>query len=205
MLVQHFTSIIESNPQHEMVKIYLDAGISGTSIEMIENAKARNIDLILTKSISRFGRNIVDILTTLQTLNDLPNPAAMIFEQKGINTGQSGNKLIISILSALAELESQQKSSAIKEGISYRMQEGLYKYSVHNTLGYYRDYTGHVKIKSVQAEIVHYIYDSFIEGFSYQDIADALTQQGIRSPNGLEKWSSCHHKTRDMVRCSKFN
>lgn len=196
MQVQHFTSIIESNPQYEMVKIYSDEGISGTSIEkrkgfieMIENAKAGNIDLILTKSISRFGRNIVDILTTLQSLNDLPNPVAVIFEQEGINTSQGGNKLIISILSALAELESQQKSLAIKEGIRYRMQEGLYKYSVHNTLGYYRDYTGRVKIEPAEAEIVQYIYDSFIEGFSYRDIADALTKQGIRSPKGLEKWS----------------
>lgn len=196
MQIQHFTSVIEANPQYEMVKIYTDEGISGTSIdkrkgflEMIENAKAGNIDLILTKSISRFGRNIVDILTTLQELNDLLNPVAVMFEQEGINTSHGGNKLIISILSALAELESQQKSLAIKEGIRYRMQEGLYKYSVHNTLGYYRDYTGRVKIEAAEAEIVIYIYDSFIEGASYQDIADALTEQGIRSPKGKDNWS----------------
>lgn len=195
MQMQHFKNVIEQNPQYEMVKIYADEGISGTSmdkrkgfVEMVEDAKAGKIDMILTKSISRFGRNIVDILTTLRELNDLPNPVAVVFEQEGINTSNGGNKLIISMLSALAELESQQKSLAIKEGIRYRMQEGLYKYSVHNTLGYYRDYTGRVKIEPAEAEIVRYIYDSFLEGASYQDIADALTQQGIRSPKGMDKW-----------------
>lgn len=195
MQVQHFKHLIEQNPQYEMVKIYTDEGISGTSkdkrkgfMEMIEDATAGKIDLILTKSISRFGRNIVDIITTLQELNNLPNPVAVVFEQEGINTSNGGNKLIISILSALAELESQQKSLAIKEGIRYRMQEGLYKFSVHNTLGYYRDYTGRVKIEPAEAEIVRYIYDSFWEGASCQDIANALTKQGIRSPKGMSRW-----------------
>lgn len=197
MQVQHFTSEIESNPMYEMVKIYTDEGISGTSVdkrkgflEMIEDAKAGKIDLILTKSISRFGRNIVDILTTLRELSDLPSPVAVNFESEGINTSDGKNRLIISILSALAELESQQKSIAIKEGIRYRMQEGLYKFTVRNTIGYYRDYTGRVKIEPAEAEIVHYIYDSFVEGASVQEIADALTKQGIRSPKGMERWNS---------------
>ena len=195
MPVQHFTSLIETNPQYEMVKIYTDEGISGTSkdkrkgfTEMIEDARAGKIDLILTKSISRFGRNIVDILTTLQELSNLPHPVAVNFESEGINTSDGKNKLIISILSALAELESQQKSIAIKEGIRYRMQEGLYKFPVHNTLGYYRDYSGRVKIETYEAEIVQYIYDSFLEGASFQEIADSLTKQGIHSPKGMDRW-----------------
>ena len=92
------------------------------------------------------------------------------------------------MLSALAELESQQKSEAIKSGIRYRMHEGLYKFSVQNTIGYYRDYIGAVKIEPAEAEIVRYIYDSFREGASPQDIADALTQQGITSPKGMDYW-----------------
>ncbi|MGN0520990.1 MAG: recombinase family protein [Candidatus Fimenecus sp.] len=195
MQVQHFKSVIEANPTYELVKIYTDEGISGTSVnkrigfqEMIGDAKAGKIDLILTKSISRFGRNIVDILTTLRLLDNLSPPVAVNFESEGINTSDNGNKLIISILSALAELESQQKSIAIKEGIRYRMQEGLYKFSVTNTIGYYRDYSGRLKIEPAEAEIVHYIYDSFTEGASPQMIAEALTKQGIHSPNGMEHW-----------------
>ena len=195
MQVQHFQSVIDNNPNYELVKIYTDEGISGTSVgkrkgfqEMIEAACAGKIDLILTKSISRFGRNIVDILTTLRILSDLNPPVAVNFESEGINTSDGKNKLIISILSALAELESQQKSIAIKEGIRYRMQEGLYKFSVRNTIGYYRDYSGRVKIEPAEAEIVRYIFDSFIEGASPREIAESLTAQGIRSPKDMDHW-----------------
>ena len=195
MQVQHFNSVIDNNPNYELVKIYTDEGISGTSVdkrkgfqEMIEDACAGKIDLILTKSISRFGRNIVDILTTLRKLSDLNPPVAVNFESEGINTSDGKNKLIISILSALAELESQQKSIAIKEGIRYRMQEGLYKFSVRNTIGYYRDYSGRIKIEEVEADIVKYIFDSFTEGASPSEIAISLTKQGIRSPMGMECW-----------------
>lgn len=197
MQVQHFQSVIDNNPNYEMVKIYSDEGISGTSVnkrkgfqEMIEAACSGKIDLILTKSISRFGRNIVDILTTLRMLSDLNPPVAVSFESEGINTSDGKNKLIISILSALAELESQQKSIAIKEGIRYRMQEGLYKFSVKNTIGYYRDYSGRVKIEPAEAEIVRYIFDCFVEGASPREIASSLTKQGIRSPKGMDRWLS---------------
>ena len=209
MQVQHFKSVIDNNPNYELVKIYTDEGISGTSVgkrkgfqEMIEDACAGKIDLILTKSISRFGRNIVDILTTLRKLSDLNPPVAVNFESEGINTSDGKNKLIISILSALAELESQQKSIAIKEGIRYRMQEGLYKFSVKNTIGYYRDYSGRVKIEPAEAEIVRYIFDSFIEGASPRAIADSLTEQGIRSPKGMERWRSS--TIRSILRNEKY-
>ena len=209
MQIQHFQSVIENNPNYELVKIYKDEGISGTTVgkrkgfqAMIEDACAGKIDLILTKSISRFGRNIVDILTTLRRLSDLNPPVAVNFESEGINTSDGKNKLIISILSALAELESQQKSIAIKEGIRYRMQEGLYKFSVKNTIGYYRDYSGRVKIEPAEAEIVHYIFDSFVEGASFQEIADSLTNQGIRSPKGMEKWQQ--GTIRNILRNEKY-
>jgi site-specific DNA recombinase len=195
MQVQHFKSVIESNPTYELVKIYQDEGISGTSIskrkgfqEMIEDATAGKIDLILTKSISRFGRNIVDILTTLQQLSDLNPPVAVNFESEGIFSSDGKNKMVISILSALAELESQQRSISVKEGIRYRMKEGLYKFSVRNTIGYYRDYSGVLRIEPAEAEIVQYIYESFLEGSSPQEIADSLTEQGFRSPMGKDAW-----------------
>lgn len=209
MQVQHFKALIENNPNYELVKIYTDEGISGTSVdkrkgfsEMIEDAVAGKIDLIYTKSISRFGRNIVDILTTLRMLSGLNPPVAVNFESEGINTSDGRNNLVISILSALAELESQQKSIAIKEGIRYRMQEGLYKFSVKNTIGYYRDYSGRIKIEPAEAEIVRYIFDSFIEGASPQQIATALTNQGIRSPKGMEQWHST--TIRSIIRNEKY-
>ncbi|MGE4549211.1 MAG: recombinase family protein [Intestinibacillus sp.] len=195
MQIQHFNEVIENNPRYELVRIYKDEGISGTSVakrkefqEMLEAAQHGKIDLILTKSISRFGRNIVDILTSLRLLSDLSPPVVVSFETEGIDTADGRNNLMISMLSAFAELESQQKSEAIKAGIRYRMNEGIYKFAVQNTIGYYRDYTGAVKIEPAEAEIVRYIYDSFLEGASPQDIANALTQQGITSPKGMEHW-----------------
>ena len=209
MQIQHFKSLITSNPMYEMVDIYKDEGISGTSIDkrkdfvrMIEDAKSGKIDLILTKSISRFGRNIVDILTTLEMFSNLTPPVAVSFESQGISTGNGGNKLIISILSALAEMESQQRSLAITEGIRYRMREGLYKFAVKNTIGYYRDYAGRLRIEPAGAEVVKYIYDSFLEGSNAQQIADALTEQGISTPKGKERWNSA--TIRSILRNEKY-
>lgn len=195
MQVQHFEQVISENPMYEKADIYKDEGISGTSIEkrkdfqrMIEDCKAGKIDLILTKSISRFGRNIVDILSTLRLLDELTPPVAVTFESEGISTAEGKNKLVISILSALSELESQQKSIAIKQGIRYRMQEGLYKFTVRNTIGYYRDYSGQIKVEPAEAEIVKYIYGSFLDGDTVSEIAEHLTDEGIRTPMGLEHW-----------------
>ena len=209
MQVQHFKSVIESDPTYELVKIYSDEGISGTTIikrkgfqEMIDDAVSGKIDLILTKSINRFGRNIVDILTTLRKLSDLNPPVAVNFETEGIFSSDGKNKLTISILSALAELESQQRSSSVKEGIHYRMKEGLYKFSVTNTLGYYRDYTGTLRIEPAEAEIVQYIYESFLEDSSPQQIAESLTNQGILSPKGKSSWNDS--TIRSILRNEKY-
>lgn len=197
MQVLHFRERIENNPAWELVKIYEDEGRSGTTIhgrqgfqDMIADAVAGKIDLILTKSINRFGRNIVDILDNLRLLASLPNPVSVEFETEGIlHSGDGQNNLLIAILSALAEMESQQKSEAIKAGIRWRMNAGIYKFSVHNTLGYYRDHFGRIVIEPYEAEIVQYIYDSFLEGATMTEIARSLEEQGIKSPMGKDHWN----------------
>jgi DNA invertase Pin-like site-specific DNA recombinase len=195
--MQHFQKIIDENPRYEMVKLYSDEGISGTLVkkrvgfqEMMDDAKAGKIDLILTKSISRFGRNVAELLSAILELNNLNPPVAVMFEQEGLNTSDPSAKVIIAILSALAEMESQQKSEAIKAGIRYRMQEGYYKFSVKYTIGYYRDYSGMIKVEKNEAEIVKYIYDCCEEGYSPKHIAELLGEQNIRSPKGKDHWTS---------------
>lgn len=134
--VHHFEEQIANNPAWELVDIYQDNGISATSIikrvgfqKMIADALDGKIALILTKSISRFGRNVRDILENLEKLSNLDPPVSVEFEQEGISyTADSKNNPIITLLSALAELESQQKSEAIKAGIRWRMAEGIYKF-----------------------------------------------------------------------------
>ena len=191
----HFTDLITSNPQYELVKIYEDEGVSGTQVakrkgflEMLEDAQAGKIQLIYTKSITRFGRNAADILNSLQILDSLNPPVPVIFETDHIDTADGKNKILISIMSALSELESQLKSEAIKAGIAWRMANGVYKYTVRNTLGYYRDYAGRVQIEENEAEIVKYIYNEFLDCASPREIADALTKSGITSPKRLSSW-----------------
>lgn len=196
MQIHHFTKRIQANPDWEMVEIYQDEGISATSVEkrlgfqkMIADAVAGKIDMVLTKSISRFGRNIVDILNNLRTLSALNPPVSVEFETEGITyTGDGRNNLLIALLSALAEMESQQKSEAIKAGIRWRMAEGIYKFSVQNTLGFYRDHFGRLVIEPTEAQIVKYIYESCLEGASPSEIAAALTEQGVKSPMGKDTW-----------------
>ena len=210
MQVHHFTKRIEANPEWEMVEIYQDEGISATTIEkrlgfqkMIADAVDGKIDLILTKSISRFGRNIVDILNNLRTLSALNPPVSVEFETEGTTyTGDGKNNLLIALLSALAEMESQQKSEAIKAGIRWRMAEGIYKFSVHNTLGFYRDHFGRLVIEPTEARIVEYIYESCLEGAAPAEIAAALTEQGIKSPMGNDSWSP--GTVRSILRNEKY-
>ena len=198
MQVRHFTQRIEGNPDWELVEIYQDEGISATTVKkrlgfqkMIADAVDGKIDLILTKSISRFGRNIVDILDNLNVLSALNPPVSVEFETEHITyTGDGKNNLLIVLLSALAEMESQQKSEAIKAGIRWRMAEGIYKFSVQNTLGFYRDHFGRLVIEPTEARIVEYIYESYLEGATPSEIAAALTEQGIKSPMGNDSWSA---------------
>lgn len=122
MQIHHFRKRIENNPNWVLVEIYQDEGISATTVEkrlgfqkMIADAVNGKIDLILTKSISRFGRNIVDILNNLRTLSALNPPVSVEFETEGITyTGDGKNNLLIALLSALAEMESQQKVKPLK-------------------------------------------------------------------------------------------
>lgn len=210
MQIHHFAKRIEANPQWELVEIYQDEGISATTVEkrlgfqkMIADAVDGKIDLILTKSISRFGRNIVDILDNLRTLSALNPPVSVEFETEGITyTGDGRNNLLISLLAALAEMESQQKSEAIKAGIRWRMAEGIYKFSVQNTLSFYRDHFGRLVIEPTEARIVEYIYESCLEGATPAEIAAALTEQGIKSPMGNDLWSA--GTVRSILRNEKY-
>lgn len=210
MQVLHFKRKIESNPDWEMVQIYRDEGASGTTVakrygfqQMMADAVDGKIDLILTKGINRFGRNIVDVLNNLRILANLTPPVAVQFETEGLTSlGDGSNNLLIAVLSALAEMESQQRSESIKAGIRWRMVEGVYKFSVHNTLGYYRDHFGRLVIEPTEAKIVEYIYDSCLDGARPAEIAAALTEQGIKSPLGKDCWRTVTVKS--ILRNEKY-
>ncbi|MDR2505471.1 MAG: recombinase family protein [Oscillospiraceae bacterium] len=193
--IQELKRIIDGNPKWRFCGIYADEGISGTQVskrkgfqEMIDTAKAGGIDLIITKDMSRFGRNCSEVLENLRTLRNLKPPVGVIFNLLGISSLDPTNELLITILAAVAQLESQQKSIAVKASIHNRMQLGIYKFSVVNAIGYYRDTFGRLKIDDAEAEIVRYIYAQFLEGFPPSEIAAALTSMEIATPKGLVVW-----------------
>jgi len=193
--IQHLTEMIQINPAWDFGGIFADEGISGTSVagregyqKMIEAAKNHEFDLIVTKDMSRFGRNSLEILTNLKLLRNLNPPVGVIFEIPGMSSLDPKNDLLIMILSAIAQLESQQKSESTKQGIRNRMRLGIYKFTIRNTLGYYRDHFGRIKVDPAEAEIVRFIYESFLEGVLPTAIAFTLTEQKITTPKGLYVW-----------------
>ena len=208
--IQHLKQVIQSNPAWELGRVFADEGISGTSVdkrpgfqEMLKAAENHEVDIIVTKDMSRFGRNCREILNSIQLLADLKPPVGVIFLSPSISSLDPKDKLLLTILSALAELESQQKSESIKIGIRNRMQLGIFKFTVNNTLGYYRDHFGRLRIDPYEAEIVKFIYESFLEGMMPSEIAHLLTLQQITTPKGLFVW---HPGTiNSILRNEKYN
>ena len=196
--IEYLKQIITSNPDWELGTIFADEGISGTQVskrpgfqQMLAAAQNHEVDVIVTKDMSRFGRNSREILNSIELLNEIkPSPVGVIFLSPSMSSLDPKDRLLLTILSALAELESQQKSESIKIGIRHRMELGIFKFTVSNTLGYYRDNFGRIRIDHDEAQIVKYIYESFLEGSSPTEIAAALSDLQISTPKGLYVWRS---------------
>ena len=190
-----FTDQIKANPRWEFAGIYSDEGISGTDLthrrgmlQMIEDAKAGKIDLILTKSIARFARNIVDCLSIIETLKNLNPPVGVKFETDNIYTLDSTGRMILTILASVAEEESHSKSLIMNWSIDKRFSRGLFLTPA--LLGYDVDEEGNLVINPDEAETVKVIFDTFINGYSSSEIADLLTDYGRRTKTGNVVWSS---------------
>ena len=191
--IRYYTEYIKSRPEWEFVKVYTDEGISGTSIarrdgfqEMMNDALSGKIDLILTKSVSRFARNTVDSLTCVRELK--ANGVEIYFEKESIWTFDSKGELLITIMSSLAQEESRSISENVKWGIRKRFQEGKPRFP-YGSLGYRKGADGNPEIVEEEAEIVRYIFSEFLLGRSISSIAKALTDKGIPTPHGKQKWS----------------
>lgn len=191
--LSHYTSHIQSNSQWELVDIYADEGISGTSDkkrpqfqQMIEDAKAGKIDLILTKSISRFSRNTVDLLKNVRELKELG--IAVMFEKENINTLEATGEVLLTILSSIAQDESRNISENSRWGIVKGFRDGKVYCNTTRFLGYDKDERGELVINQKEAKIVRRIYREYLDGKSYQAIANGLMKDGIKTVTGNEKW-----------------
>lgn len=191
----HFNTVIAEHPDWELAGIYADEGISGTQVkhrvqfqQMIEDAKAKKIDLILTKSISRFARNVVDCLTNIRLLRNLRPPVSVYFDKERLDSLDEKAEVFLTMLASFAQEESRSISTNIKWATRSRMKAGTQKISTTSLLGYDTDDDGEMVIVTNEAEIVRTIYMSFDKGMHPAEIAEKLNSDAVMSWSWLDKY-----------------
>ena len=189
-----YTDRINSEPNWTLVEIFADKGITGTSTKkrddfnrMIRYCKQGKIDMIITKSVSRFARNTVDCLKYIRMLKKMN--VDVYFEEQGIHSLDNGAEFYITIYGCIAQSESENMSSNIIIGQTQSHKDGKAAFHCKRLLGYTRSETGQIEIVPEQAEIVKRIYDRFLSGESIETIAESLTAEGIETPMGKTVWS----------------
>ncbi len=172
--IEHYTEYISKNPEWQLAGIFADDGISGTNTKkrtefnrMIDECMAGNIDMIITKSISRFARNTLDCLKFIRQLKDKNIP--VYFEKESINTMDAKGEVLLTIMASLA-------------------QQGKVQVNHNHFLGYTKDADGNLIIDPEQAETVKLIYREYLEGYSMDKIAAGLMADGILTGAGKTKW-----------------
>ena len=190
----YYTQRIEENPDWELAGIFADEGITGTSMKkraefkrMIAACKRGRIDMILTKSLSRFARNTVDCLDTVRVLK--ANGIGVIFEKENINTLTESSEFLITLFSGFAQAESESLSKNVRQGKQFGMKDGIVHFQYKKLLGYRRGGDGQPEIVPEEAETVRRIYRRYLEGASEGEIKKELEADNIPSAEGLQGWS----------------
>ena len=191
--VRYYTEKIRSEPKWAFVGIFADRGLSGTSTKkrdefnkMIKQCRRGKIDMIITKSISRFARNTADVLKYVRMLKEIG--VDIFFEEQNIHSTQPGAEFYITIYGSIAQSESENISANVIWGKNQSAKEGNVPFQYKRFLGYRRGPDGKPEIDPEQAEVVKRIYGSFLAGDSMTTIANALTADGIPTPTGSGKW-----------------
>lgn len=188
-----FERIVEEKSDWMLYKIYKDIG-SGTRkkgrngyIEMMHDAKKHRFDIILVKSLSRFGRGTLEALSTIKSLKKMN--VALLSEVEQINTLEV-NDTVLSILLAAAQEESASKSENIKFGIHQRMRSGKAVLNHTRFLGYTKDETGKLVVVPKEVEIVRKIFSLYLDGNGVRKIKRYLEENGIKTVTGKTEWST---------------
>lgn len=190
--VSHLTRLVSTMPQWLLSDVYMDIATSKTGSSrkefnrMIEDCKSHKLNIILTKSISRFGRDTVEILDALNQLKQFG--VRVIFEQEELDTAKTDSDLMISIIEALAQAENESRSDNIKMGIKYRAAAGTSKLYDRKCYGYKQDENGKLIIDEETAANVKLIFDLYLGGQSILGIIKELEKRKTPSPTGKEKW-----------------
>jgi len=185
----YYTDKIMTNPDWTMAGLFADQGITGTSarkrpefLRMIRQCKQKKIDIVLTKSISRFARNTVDCLHYIRALRELGIAVS-------INTLESDSEMLITILGAFAQAESESISGNVVWGIRQAMREGKVAYQYKRWYAYQKGSDGRPEIIPEQAEVVRQIYDRYLAGASLRQIKDWLESQNILNVDSKPEWT----------------
>jgi len=192
--ISYYTEKIKSNLNWQLAGIYADDGISATNMKkrddfnaMIEDYMAGKIDMIITKSVSRFARNTVDSLETIRKLKE--KNIAILFEKEGVNTLEGSGELLITILSSQAQEESRNISENTRWGITRRFENGIIAVNHKKFMGYTKDKkSSELVIVPEQAEIVRRIFRMYLEGSSILEITRALEADKIKTVTGKDTW-----------------
>lgn len=190
---EHYESFIRLNPEWDFAGLYYDEGLSATKkdnrnglMDMIKDAEQGKIDLILTKSISRFARNTTDCLEMVRRLIDVG--VFIQFEKENINTMDAKGEVLLTIMASLAQQESQSLSQNVKLGLQYRYQQGKVQVNHNRFLGYTKDENGNLIIEPKGAEVVKRIFREYLEGESLAGICKGLMRDGICTAADNPKW-----------------
>lgn len=197
--IQHYTSYIESHPDWVLAGIYADDGISGMNAKkrdefqrMINDCHDGKIDMVITKSISRFARNTVDCLNYTRALKN--KNIGVYFEKENINTLDAKGEVLMTIMASLAQQESESLSANVRLGLQFRYQQGKVQVNHNWFLGYTKDEDGHLIIDPEQAEVVKRIYREYLSGNSFLKIKRSLEADGILNGAGRAKWNESNIK-----------
>ena len=191
--VEYYTRKMEETDNWKMAEIYADDGKSATNTKkrddfnaMIKDALDGKIDMILTKSVSRFARNTVDSLLTIRKLKE--KNVAVVFEKEGVNTLDGTGEILITILSSLAQEESRNISENTRWGVVRRFENGKMIVNHNKFMGYTKNESGDLVIVPEEAEIVRLIFRLYLEGYSAKKISQYLEENGIKTATGQDKW-----------------
>lgn len=191
---QYYNELIARHPNWELVDIYADEGISATSVKnrksfnrMIDDCREGKIDLIITKSVSRFARNVVDCIDTARNLKKLVPPVGVLFETENINTIDQNGELLLTVLAAFAQDESVNKSISVAWGFRQRFAKGIVK--MRKVYGY-TVVGNRLEVVEKEFRIVQEIYRLYLHGKSTGEITKILTEQRVPTPTGRAKWTA---------------
>lgn len=191
---KYYEEFVIRHPNWTLVKIYADEGISGTSmahrdefLAMIADSRAGKIDMIITKSVSRFARNVVDFLSMVQSLAELPHPVGIFFESECIFSLKDDSQMALSFQATMAQEESHIRSRSMETSLHMRLDGGLPL--TPKLLGYSHDSNGNLIVNPDEAPTVKLIFYMYLYGYSTAEIAEALTELGRKTYLGNVTWT----------------